>query len=50
MYDVELLIRNSFDGKKHLYDIVGIKENTTAQIGLTQKETRSAAWKGRHRG
>ena len=42
-YDVELLIRNASDGKKYLYDIVGVKENTSAQIDLTERETRSAA-------
>lgn len=44
-YDVELLIRNASDGKKYLYDIVGIKENTPAQIDLTNRETRSATYK-----
>lgn len=43
--DVELLIRNASDGKKYLYDIVNIKENATAQIDLTQKEARSAAYR-----
>ena len=43
-YDVELLIRNASDGKKYLYDIVNIKENTTAQIDLTQREARSAVY------
>lgn len=44
-FDVELLIRNASDGKKYLYDIVNIKENTTAQIDLTEKEARLAAHK-----
>lgn len=44
-YDAELLIRNASDGKKYLYDIVNIKENTSAQIDLTKKEARSAAHK-----
>lgn len=42
-YDVELLIRNASDGKKYLYDIVNIKENTSAQIDLNAREARSAA-------
>ncbi len=42
-YDVELLIRNATDGKKYLYDIVNIKENTTAEVDLQQKEDRLAA-------
>ena len=44
-YDAELLIRNASDGKKYLYDIVNIKENTDAQIDLTEREARSAAHK-----
>lgn len=44
-YDAELLIRNASDGKKYLYDIVNVKENTAAQIDLTKKEARSAAHK-----
>lgn len=44
-YDVELLIRNASDGKKYLYDIVNIKENTSAQIDLSAREARSAAYK-----
>lgn len=40
-YDAELLIRNASDGKKYLYDIVNVKENTAAQIDLTKKEARS---------
>lgn len=39
-YDVELLIRNASDGKKYLYDIVNIKENTANVLGLRQRETR----------
>lgn len=44
-YDAELLIRNASDGKKYLYDIVNIKENTAAQSDLTEREARSAAHK-----
>lgn len=44
-YDVELLIRNASDGKKYLYDIVNIKENISAQIDLTEREARSAAYR-----
>lgn len=39
-YDVELLIRNSSDRKKYLYDIVGIKKNTTDALDLLKRETR----------
>lgn len=39
-YNVELLIRNASDGKKYLYDIVGIRRNATAEIDLLQRETR----------
>lgn len=49
-YDVELLIRNASDGKKYLYDIVNIKENTTAELDLTKKETRFAAHRAASRG
>ena len=44
-YDAELLIRNASDGKKYLYDIVNLKENTSAQSDLTAREARSAAHK-----
>lgn len=44
-YDVELLIRNASDGKKYLYDIVGIKENTATGFNLSQRETRREAYK-----
>lgn len=44
-YDAELLIRNASDGKKYLYDIVNVKENTAAQSDLTEREARSAAHK-----
>lgn len=36
-YDAELIIRNASDGKKYLYDIVGIKENTGLVLDLNQK-------------
>lgn len=49
-YDVELLIRNASDGKKYLYDIVGIKENTTAAIDLQKREARLAAHKAASHG
>lgn len=42
-YDAELLIRNASDGKKYLYDIVNIKENTVGMKGLLERETRSEA-------
>ncbi len=44
-YDVELLIRNASDGKKYLYDIVGIKKNTAVQVDLLSREARLAAHK-----
>ena len=43
-YDAELLICNASNGKKYLYDIVGIKENATAHISLSQREARLAAY------
>ncbi len=51
VFDVELLIRNASDGKKYLYDIVNIKENTATKLDLQQGETRLAAheaatWQG----
>lgn len=49
-YDVELLIRNASDGKKYLYDIVGIKENTTSASDLLNRETRLATYKAAQRG
>lgn len=49
-YDVELLIRNASDGKKYLYDIVGIKENTTDAIDLQQRETRRGSYEAAARG
>lgn len=36
-YDAEIVIRNASDGKKYLYDIVGIKENTGLVLDLNQK-------------
>ncbi len=49
-FDVELLIRNASDGNKYLYDIVGIKENTTTEIDLLQRETRTPAIRQATRG
>ena len=42
-FDAELLIRNTSDGKKCLYNIVGIKENTANAIAFQDKENRLAA-------
>ena len=39
-YDAELLIRNASNGKKYLYDIVNIKENTDYQPELQQRKSR----------
>ena len=36
-YDAEPLIRNASDGKKYLYDIVAIKENTGLTLDLNEK-------------
>ena len=36
-YDAELLIHNASDGRKYLYDIVSIKENTGLALDLNQK-------------
>lgn len=44
-YDAELLIRNASDGKKYLYDIVNIKEDTANALDLRLKEAR----KGNHK-
>jgi len=42
-FDAELLIRNASDGKKYLYDIVTIKENTADAKSLLEREGRKAA-------
>ena len=39
-YDAELVIRNASDGKKYLYDIVAIKENTSLALDLNKKADR----------
>ena len=39
-YDAELVIRNASDGKKYLYDIVNINENTGLALDLNQKADR----------
>lgn len=44
-YDVELLIRNASDGKKYLYDIVNVKENTTDAIDLLKRENQKRSRK-----
>lgn len=36
-YDAEMVIRNASDGKKYLYDIVAIKENTGLALDLSEK-------------
>lgn len=45
VYDMNLLVRNASDGKKYLYDIVNIKENTTDALDLQQRETRKGSYK-----
>lgn len=42
-YDAEILIRNASDGKKYLYDIVNIKENTAKALDLKEKEARKGS-------
>jgi len=42
-FDAELVIRNASDGKKYLYDIVNIKENTADEFILLKREDRKAA-------
>lgn len=49
-FDVELVIRNASDGKKYLYDIVNLKENTADAIDLQQRETRLATYKAASQG
>ena len=44
-YDCELVILNASDGKKYLYDMVQIAENTTFANDLLQKERQKAAYK-----
>ena len=49
-YDAELLIRNASDGKKYLYDIVNIKEDTTNALDLRHKEARKGSYKAATQG
>ena len=49
-YDVELVIRNGSDGKKYLYDIVNIKENTTVTLDLLNREVRKGSHKAAAQG
>lgn len=44
-YDAELLIRNAYNGKKYLYDIVIIKENIANATDLLKREARRASYK-----
>jgi len=44
IYNAELLIRNASDGRKYLYDIVGIKKDTVSSDWMSKK-TSSAAEK-----
>lgn len=37
-FDAELIILNSSDGKKYLYDIVNIKENTADEVDLLKRD------------
>lgn len=39
-YDVELIILNASDGKKYLYDIVDIRENTADEFDLMKRDQR----------
>lgn len=47
-YDVDLVILNSSDGKKCLYDIVNIKENTAAEYELLSRAQRQQNAAARH--
>ncbi len=44
-YDANLLIINSSNGKKYLYDLIKIKENTAQALNLTHKEARKGSYK-----
>jgi len=43
-YDANLLIRNASNGKKYLYDIVNVKENTANALNLRHKEARKGSY------
>ena len=47
-YDVELVILNASDGKKYLYDIVNIKENTADELDLMKRDQRRQDASTRH--
>ena len=42
-FDCDLVILNASDGKKYLYDIVELKENTAMANDILNKEHRKAA-------
>ena len=42
-FSAELLIRNASDGKKYLYDIVNIKEDTAKALDLKNREARKGS-------
>ena len=42
IYNAELVIRNASDGKKYLYDIVGIKKDIASSDWLSKKTTSAA--------
>ena len=46
----ELLIGNASDGRKYLYDIVNIKENTANALDLRHKEARKGSYKAATQG
>ena len=50
MTDAEVLICKASDGKKHLHDIVGIKENAPDTFDLTVRETRRGGYEAATRG
>ena len=41
-YDATLVIINSSDGKKYLYDVTEIKENTSVSVILSERENMPA--------
>lgn len=49
-YDAELLIRNASNGRKYLYDIVNIKENTANALDLRHKEARKGSYQAATQG
>lgn len=49
-YNMQLLIRNASDGKKYLYDVVKIKEDTITANSLYERETMGAVKAAQQKG